>query len=243
MSHEHHISRKELKTDEIRNTLVHGAETALSHQKQLWQIAGAVLALAVLFFGWRFYSDRQNVKAVAAFDEANKVFQARIRLAGEQVPPGDTEPTYVDEKNKFDDAAKKFTLVAQQYPRTRPGRLAKYYTGLSHERLGKFDEAQNWFAQAAAAGDPELAALARFRQAQVYEKTGKGDEAVKLYQQMIAAPAIMLPKAVAMLALADYYRKTNPAEASKLYAQIRTEFASSEIARTAQERLEGMGGS
>lgn len=239
MSRDHHLSRKELKTDEIRNTIVHGAEAALSHQKQIWILGGAILLVLVLVFGWRFYSDRQNVKATAAFDDANKVFQARIRVAGEPETPGET--SYVDEKNKFEDAAKKFAEVAGQYPSARAGKLAKYYTGLCYERLAKYDDAQNWLKQAEASGDGELSALARYRQAQVFEKTGKGEEAVKLYQALMAAPATMVPKPMVMLTLADYYRKANKAEAHKLYTQIRAEFPDSAVARAAEERLEMLG--
>ncbi len=239
MSHEHHISRKELKTDHIRESIVHGAESALSHQKQLGLILGAVIVVAVAVLGWRFYSDRQNVKSAAAFEEAQKVFQARIRTAGEPEQPG--EVSYVDEKNKFEDASKKFMAVAQQFGGTRSGKLAKFYTALCFDHLAKYDEAQNWLKQAESAGDAELASLARYQQAQIFEKTGKGEEAVKIYQQLIAAPTTMVAKPFVMLTLADYYRKTNVAEARKLYTQIETEFPQTQVARTARERLDFLG--
>jgi tetratricopeptide (TPR) repeat protein len=239
VSHEHHLSRKELKTDQIRETIVHGAEAALSHQKQLWIFGGGLLAVVLLVFGWRFYSERQNMKAWAGFEEANKVFQARIRGAGEAEQPD--EVSFFDEKIKFEEAAKKYAALAGQFSRTRAGRLAKYYAGLSYGRIAKYDEAQNWLKQAASAGDAELAALSRYQQAQILEKTGKGDEAVKMYQALLTAPSTMVPKPLVMLTLADYYRKANPAEAQKLYTQIRTEFPESEAARRAQERLEMMG--
>jgi hypothetical protein len=34
----------------------------------------------------------------------------------------------------------------------------------------------------------------------------------------------MVPKAISMLALADYYRKTDPAQATKLYNQVKQEY-------------------
>lgn len=239
MTHQHHISRKELKTDEIRDTIVHGAEAALSHQKQIGMVIGAVVLVLLAVFGWRFYFERQNLNASTAFEEANKVFQARIRVPGEPEQPGET--TYVDEKNKYDDASKKFIAVAGQYPGTRSGKLAKYYTALCLERLAKFEDALNWLQQAESAGDAELAALARFQRAQILIKSGKGDEAVQVYQQLIAAPATMVPKPLVMLTLADYYRKSNAAEARKLYSQIQTEFPDSDAARTARERLDFLG--
>lgn len=237
MTHQHHISRKELKKDEIRETLVHGAEAALSHQRQLWMIGGAVLLVVLAIVGWKFYSQRQTLKASAAFDEALKVFHARIRGVNEPQDPG--EVTYVDERNKYEDAAKKFGEVAGNYSRTRPGRVARYYAGLCYASLARYDDAQKWLA-AAEGGDEELTALARFARAQVAERAGKGEEAVSLYKQLMDKPAAMVAKPLVMLTLADYYRKSNPAEAQKLYLQIRAEFPNSDAAQRAQERLDNL---
>jgi len=197
-----------------------------------------VLAVILAVFGWRLYSQRQTVKATAAFDEASKIFNARIRLPNTSEEPG--EVTYVDEKNKFADAAKKFEEVAGSFPRTRPGLIAKYYAGLSYEHLAQYEDALKWFAQVQGGGDAEVASLARLRTARVYELTGKNDEAAKVYQQLIDRPTTMVPKPLAMLALADLQVRSNPAEAEKLYLQITAEFPQSEVSRAAQERLDEM---
>jgi len=119
-----HISRKELKKDEVRETFAHGAEAVLSHQKLTIYLLAAAIVVALGVFGWRTYSERQTVKASASLNEAMKVFLARVRAPGEQADPG--EVTYVDEKNKFADAAQKFGTVAMKYPRTRPGQIASF---------------------------------------------------------------------------------------------------------------------
>ncbi len=231
-----HISRKELKKDEFAETLAHGAEVALSHQRLFWMIGGAALAVVLLVVGWRFYSDRQTTKATAELDDAMKVFDARIRPAGAPEQPG--EVTYVAEKNKYEDAAKKFAAVAEHYPRTRPGQLARYYAALSLMRLGRDADAQKWLQGLANSGNEEFAAMARFQLAEVYEKTGKGAEALKLYQQLLAKPALLVPKPVVLLALADLQRASNPQEAIKLYNQIKTEFPETPAGDEADKRLE-----
>ena len=230
-----HISRKELKRDQVAETLAHGAEAVLSHQKMMWIIAGATAVVILAVFGWRFYSDRQSTKASAALEEAMETFNARIRLPGEPEEPG--EVTYVDEKNKLDDAAKKFADVAQKYPRTRAGQIAQYYAGISHERAGQLNQAQEWLRKADS-GSPEIAALARFQLAGVLAKSGKGDEAVKIYQQLIEKPSTFVAKPVVMLALADYYRASNPAEATRLYDQIKKDYVNTPAADEADKRLE-----
>ena len=234
-----HISRKELKKDEVRDTLVHAGAAVYSHQALVAYVVGIALVVSVAIFGWRFYAERQTVKASAALDEAMKIFDARIRTASEPQEPG--EITYVVEKNKYEDAAKKFTEVAQKYPRTRPGQLARYYEALSLEKLNRFDEAEKDLRAVDSGGAEEFAALARFELAQIADRNGKNDEAVKLYQELLGKPTVFVPKPVVMLALAAHYSKTNPAEAAKLYNQIKTEFPDSSAATQADEALEFLG--
>ena len=229
-----HISRKELKKDEVRDTFAHGAEAVLSHQQLTLYIILVAALVALGVFGWRAYSERQTVKAAAAYDDAMKVFQARVRAPGEPVEP--SEVTYVDEKNKYADAAKKFSDVAVKYPRTRPGQLSAYYAALSDEKLDKTDDARKWL-KGLADGDSDFASLAKFELAQLDDRVGQGDEAVNLYQQLIAKPAVLVPKPVVMLALAEHYSAKNPAEAAKLYAQIKKDYPDTPIAEQADQEL------
>ena len=231
-----HISRKQLKKDEFRDTFVHGYEAVSTHQKLAAWIVGIALLVGLAVFGWRFYAERQTVKASAGLDDAMKVFNARIRRTGEAEEPG--EVTYVAEKNKYDDAAKKFLDVAQKYPRTRPGQMARYYAALSLEKLGHNDEAYQALRTLESSGNDELTGLARFEIAQLDDRTGKPDDAVKMYQQLMAKPGVLVPKPVVMLALAEHYRKSNPAEAIKLYNQIKSEFPDTGAAQQADQELE-----
>ena len=235
-----HISRKELKKDEIRETLAHGAEAVISHQRLAAIVVTVAVAAGVAVVGWRVYSERQTMKASAALDDAMKVYDARIRAPGDPTEP--TEITYVDEKNKYEDAAKKFLSVAQSYSHTRPGQAARYYAALCLEHLGRNDEAQKQLHQLESSGGDELASLARFQLAEIYEKTGKGDDAVKLYRQLADKPTVLVPKPVVLLALADHLGKSNPQEAMKLYDQIKKDFPDTAAADEADKRLEILSG-
>ena len=231
-----HILRKDLKKDQIRESFVHGVESVASHQQILWVIVGAALVVALAVFGWSTYSRRQTTKAGAALDDAMKIFQARIHAPGEPADPG--EVAYVDEKNKYADAEKKFLEVANQYARTRPGQIARYYAALSEEHLKKFDDAEKNLKLVESSGDDSLTGLARFQLAWVYSQNNKGPQAVELYKQLADKPTTFVPKPLVLLTLADYYRKTDPAQASKLYNQVKQDFPDTPAAEKADEGLE-----
>jgi predicted negative regulator of RcsB-dependent stress response len=231
-----HILRKDLKKDEIREKFVHGVESVVSHQQSLWIVAGAALVVALAAFGWSSYTRRQTATAGAALDSAMNVFQARIRAPGETAEPG--KITYVDEKNKYGDAERKFLQVATQYGRTRPGQIARYYAALSEEHLKLFEDAEKNLKQLDSSGDENLAGLARFQLAWVYAQNGKGPQAVELYKQLADKPTIFVPKPMVLLTLADYYRKTDPAQASKLYNQVKQDFPDTPAAEQADQGLE-----
>lgn len=231
-----HISRKELKKDEIRETLTHGAEALYAHQRQLWIYGGAAVLALLAVFGWRFYTQNQSARASAVLADAMKTYQARIRAANE--PAGPDEITYVDEKNKYSDAAKKFADVASRYPRTRPGQVARYYAALSLEELDRNDDAEKDLKALESSSDEGMVALARFKLAQIYDKTGKGPQAVQLYQQLADKPGLFVPKPVVLLALADHYSSTDPGQAAKLYKQVKDEFPDTQAAQEADQRLQ-----
>jgi predicted negative regulator of RcsB-dependent stress response len=229
-----HILRKDLKKDEIRDKFVQGVESVASHQQALWLVVAAALVVTLAVFGWNTYARRQTAKASAALDDALKIFQARIRAPGEPADPVDV--TYVDEKNKFSDADKKFLSVAGQYGRTKPGQMARYYAALSEVQLKQYGEAEKNLSQIVSSGDENLAGLAKFQLAEVYLQENKGSQAADLLKQLSDKPTVFVPKPLAMLALADYYRKADPAQATKLYNQVKQEFP--DAAEEADQGLE-----
>jgi predicted negative regulator of RcsB-dependent stress response len=231
-----HISRKELKTDEVRETFAHGAQAILSHQQLTTYLLVAALVVALGVFGWRWYSQRQDALSSAAFNAAMDVFQAQVVTAG-QPPPEAGQLSFPDDKTKYTQAAAKFAAVVSKYPHTNDGALAKYFEAVSDEHIGKEDDAKRLLAQLAGDSNANYAAMARYELAQVDDRTGQGDAAVKLYQELIDKPVVLVPKPVAMLALAEHYEKSDPAQAAKLLGQIKTEYPDTPIADQADQDL------
>lgn len=234
------ISRKDLKKDDLREAYTHSAEAVASHQGMTAIILGGAVVIALAVFGWRYYAQHQTAQASTAMGEAIRTFSARIRAAGEPTQPG--EVTYVDEKNKYEDAAKKFTAIADSYSRTRPGQQARYFDALCQIHLSHDAQAEAELTKLADSGSEDVASLAKFQLAALDVKNGKAAQAIPLYQSLIANPTVLEPKPLVMLALAEVYSKTSPAEATKLLTQIKTEFPNTPAADEATKRLESPAG-
>jgi TolA-binding protein len=227
-----HISRRELKKDEVRDTLAHGAEAVLSHQQSTIYIVLVTVIVALAVYAWRTHTERQETRAAAAFTIAMNAFEAPV---GAPAAPG--QVSYTDASKKFTDAQQKFADVASKYPRTRSGRLADYYKALSLEKIGKNDDAMKSLQQLTASRDEEVSALAKFELAKLDDATGQSDEAAKLYQQLIDKPSILVPKSLVMLTLAEHYIQKDPAQAQKILAQIKSDYPDTPIAEQADQDL------
>ena len=117
-----HLSRKELKQDKIHDAIEHGAEAVFSHTTLLAAAVLVAVIVAVGYAGWRFYTDRKTVQASAALDHGHEsVFRANRR------DPRSFRSRRIALSHgaaRAEDAAQKFSAVANKYPSTNPGRLA-----------------------------------------------------------------------------------------------------------------------
>jgi TolA-binding protein len=142
---------------------------------------------------------------------------------------------------KFQAAEKQMGAVAMKYPRTRYGEMARYYAGVSLDRVGRYQDAVNWLLPLSRSGG-QFGALASFELAQVYDHINKPAEAVALYQKLLSKPNVFVPKPVVLLALGDHYRAHNQAQqATQYYQQIKTEYPNTGLADQATQRLEMLG--
>ena len=234
-----HISPKELKRDRFVETVEHGAEYAFSHARNVWLTAGAVALVVAAVLGWRFWSAQQSQKASVALNAAMKTFQARIRAPGEPEEPG--EVSFVVEKIKYQEAEKKFDEVARDYSLTTQGTYARYYAALCAQKLNETEKAAAELRSLASGSNSEVASLAKLSLAGMASEAGKPDEAAKYLTDLMDHPTALVPRARSEMALAALYHKTKPAEAAKLYEQIKKEFPDSPLADEADRKLSELG--
>ena len=233
-----HISRKELKQDKIKETIEHGAEAVISHGQFTGIVVTVVLAVALGYGGWRFYIDRQTVEASSALDTAMKAYQGHIGPAHDPAEPN--EPVYPDEQGRLQDALKKFTAAADQYPKTNPGKLARYYSALCLEDLERHNQALEELKKIGGGSDKELTAMSQYQMAVIYSRTGKPDDAAKIFRALADKPSVIVPRPLALLELAGVLRQSKPQEAAGIYQQIKKEFPDTSLADQADRGLDSL---
>jgi len=227
-----HISRRELKKDEVRDTLAHGAEAVLSHQTSTIVLVAVAIVAAACVYGWRMYTQTHAEHAQSSFNSAMEIFQAPV---GPPQAPG--QLTYPSEDKKFVDAEQAFSKVSRHYGGTRAGQLAAYYAGLCNEKLGNNAMAEKWFNGLVDSKDADASSMAKFELAGLDARNGKTDQAIQLYKQLLQQTSVLVPKPEVMLALANCYSTKDPSQAAKLYGQIKADYPDTPIADQADEAL------
>jgi tetratricopeptide (TPR) repeat protein len=223
-----HISRHELKQDQLRTTFEEFEEFAKQRYKEIVTVAGIVIVVAGLAGGLKVYRDRQGAEANQQLGTALRTFRAYVgpTPAGSLIPGMETFPTARDRYKK---ALEQFQQVIQKYsryPEPKAVAIARYHVGLCQGQLGDHAAATKTLEEASRNSDRNLAALAQFALAGELVKAGKVEEAAKLYQVLADRPTSTVPEATARLALADAYRATQPAKARQIYAEIAKKFGS-----------------
>lgn len=230
-----HISRKELKQDRIHDAIEHSAEAVYSHKQVALVVILVVSVIAAGYGLWSVYVDRQTAAASAAFDTAMKAYTGHVGAA-DPAEPG--EAAYPDQAARSNDAEVKFTAVADKYPNTSPGRLARYYAALCLEDLDRQNQALEQLKKITSGSDKELASMAEYQTAVIYERTGKTDDAVKILRGLADRPSVFVPRPLALLELGSALRQTNPNEATSIYLQVKKEYPESAISEEADRGLD-----
>ena len=233
-----HISRKELKTDKVRETFEHGAEAVLSHTTVAAIAVLAIIIVTAAYVGWKVYSDRQETQAQSEFDDAFKIFNAPIAVPGQPTLPG--EVTYNDPLQRSQDAEVKFSAAASKYPNTKAGKLSRYYSALCLMDLDKLNQASEQLNKLNAGSDKELAALGNFQKALIAERTGKTDEAEKTLRALSTAGSVLVPKPLVLLELAGILRQSDPKQAGTVYEQLKKDYPNTAVSEEADRGLQAI---
>jgi lipopolysaccharide biosynthesis regulator YciM len=105
--------------------------------------------------------------------------------------------------------------------------------------MGQTAAGEDDLKKAADSHDSGVAALAKLALAGLYHQTGRDAQAIQLYQELIAKPTLTVPASMAKIQLAGLYETTKPAEAKRLYAEIKDQDKTTAAGQIAAQKLQG----
>jgi tetratricopeptide (TPR) repeat protein len=179
----------------------------------------AVICVAIVVVGLVLYGNR-SAAAKLALGEAMDTYNTPLAQPGQPAAPG--EKTFATAADRSKLANQQFVQLANQYGLFEAGKTARYFAGLTAIDLGQTGPAETYLKKVADGHDAALASLAKLALANLYQQTNRNSQAVDLLQQLIAKPTNTVPADAAKLQLAALYEKTNPAEANRIYAQLKS---------------------
>jgi tetratricopeptide (TPR) repeat protein len=218
----HSYTRHKLKQDKFAETAQDAVHWAGGHRKTMIWVTSAVLVVASVTFALLAWHSRQSDQANFALGKAMRIFAAPLRAEGDP-PPTEGIPTFTTMVERGKESAKQFKEIADKYPYTKAGKIARYMTGAAALQAGDDAFAEQQLNSLADSRDKDIAALAKLALANHYRAIGRQPEAAKLYKELADRPSSTVPKAEAQLELAEMYQSTNPLEAANLYQQIQKE--------------------
>ena len=232
--------RHELKQDEFKDSLVQIEDYLKQHYKEILNVSIIVIVVIGLAGGLKYYTGRQEANANADLAAALSTFRAYVG----QPTPGQNEPpgtTFATAQDKYKKALQQFDAILDKYkmpPQPKAVAIARYQAGVCQALLGDEHGAIQTLTEASMDRDAEIASMAKFALAGELARSGKTAEAAKLYQELADHPTLTVPRASALLALADAYRESQPAKARELYERVAKEFANNTtVAQTVKQEI------
>ena len=238
------LTRHELKQDDFRETLDQLDQYLKGHLKGILTVAILVIVLVGSAAGLKYYFSQQEASANVDLASALETFQAYVGPPAPGNLGADSPESYPTASEKYKKALAEFNAIVLKYrmfPRPKAATIALYHVGVCESLLGNSAAAINSLQEVSRSGDREIASLAQFALAGEFLKSGKKQEAVTIYQNLVDHPSLAVPKASALLALADTLRDSQPGQARKLYDQIQKEFGSdASIAEALKQQMAGL---
>jgi len=230
-------TRHALKQDRFVEATASGIGWLQLHRGNAIKAAVTTIVVAGLIVGGVLIYNSRSTHAEQAFGQAMDIYTTPLQQPGQPPIPG--QPLYKTAAERAKAANPLFVDVANRYGWLKTGANAQYFAGLTYLDMGQTAPAEAALQKAAGSHDSALAALARMALAGLYRQTGRPGQAVDIYQELIKKPTDTVPASAAKLQLAAVYEATNPAQAKKLYAEIKDQDKTTAAGQIATQKLNG----
>ena len=219
------LTRSELKSqDEISSTIQSFGEQAIARKKELLTYGGIVLAVVLLFYGYRTF-------AAGRTSEAQKSLGAVIAAFRDNTKPD-------NERYEKTVAAAQETMKA--YPSSATGAMAQYFLAVSQNGLGDKANAVKNLEEVIGRGDEATKPVAQFALAGIYKASGEYQKAIDILKQLETSGGYSTTAVVFEVgAAAEAAGQTD--QAQTYYSKVITETPDSPFRTDAEAALKRMG--
>jgi TolA-binding protein len=240
--------RQHLKHNEVADIVARARASLDTTGPQIgrWVLAGlVVVALVGAFFAWRTYSNRQAEGLLGdalAVDTAAVVPPPAPAQPGSpppQAPPAGSFPT---EQARREAAVAKFVAVANAYPSSEAGRMARYRAGALYAELSKLPDAEREFKLLADQGGTGIySRMAKLALADLQVRQGQYEPAIATFRELSTRTDTDLPVDGILMQLARAQllagQKT---EAAQTFRRVAEEFPQSPYGADARRQAESL---
>ena len=237
--------RHHLKENEFAEWLI-GAKTWYeANNKTIGYLGIAVLLVIVAAMGFTAYRQMSAGKASSALAEALAVAEAPVLppAPGEAGKPPIQRPgTYPTERARLDAALPKLLAVADAYPGSDAGLMARFRAAAALVAVGRTQDGIQRYQEVIAKGKGAYPAMAKMGIAEAQLIAGQFDQAIATLKDVEALKSDDMPADGVLMALARAYKLSGKAdEAKKTFKRVADEFPTSPYAAAARREAEGSG--
>jgi len=237
--------RHHLKENEFAEWLL-GAKTWYEANSKLLGYVGivAMLALAAVI-ATMAYRQWSAGKASSALAEALAIAEAPVlppapSEAGK--PPVQRPGTYATDRARLEAALPKLMAVADAYPGSDAGIMARYRAASALVGVGRTQEGIQRYKEVVERGKGAYAAMARLGIGEAYLMAGQFDQAIASFKEVESLKSDDVPVDGVLMQLGRAYQLAGKTEdAKKAFKRVTDEFPQSPYAAAARREIEGSG--
>jgi tetratricopeptide (TPR) repeat protein len=235
-----HLTRKEIKRDEVREAMGRSVEYVRSHERTVLYVVGGAIALLLAAALVTFFLGRRA-------DNAAERLTAALRVHGAQVDPLDPAPDdaeaprFATESEKRQKSRALFEELVDGYGGTDAGKVAHAYLGDIAAAEGNLEEARaHWQEYLDSSPGTLLAVSVELNVLALDRAQGKLEEvAAGLQKQLDDTAARSLPEDVVLFELAKTLDELGrDAEAQESFQRLVDDHPRSPFALEARQRLQ-----
>ncbi len=240
------LTRKEIKRDEVRESLDSLLDYLLAHRRSIGFGLLALLAAGLAAVGVRFYLEKREARAGEALARAMQVQRATIDPVAPQ-PQDPEEPSFADEAAREARAMELFAQLEREFRSSDAAAIAAVYRAGLAARQGDHATARAlWEDFIERQEGHSLASEVRINLMALDREEGRGEELAAEIRSMLETKPSPLPADLLLFELARTLESLGDDEAVEVYRRLAEEHPESAFAVEARNRSDppasGFGG-